>query len=95
MNTPTQPGGTYAAPRDELTPRSPYQPQSYNSAYSGRINDQQQPSNNRSRSVYVVKDGDTLFSIARKYGTTVQELRDLNNLARNEVLIPYQKIYLN
>lgn len=95
LNTPTQPGGTYAAPRDELTPRSPYQPQSYNSAYSGRINDQQQPSNNRSRSVYVVKDGDTLFSIARKYGTTVQELRDLNNLARNEVLIPYQKIYLN
>jgi len=89
---PQSPGRTYPAAQDELTPRSPYQPQGYNSSYSGRINEQQ-PS--RNRSVYIVKDGDTLFNIARKYGTTVQQLRDINNLARGEVLIPYQKIYLN
>lgn len=29
---------------------------------------------------YVVKKGDSLYSIARKYGTTVAELRELNNL---------------
>lgn len=89
---PRSPGRTYPAAQDELTPRRPYQPQGYNSSYSGRINEQQ-PS--RNRSVYIVKDGDTLFNIARKYGTTVQRLRDINNLARGEVLIPYQKIYLN
>jgi LysM repeat protein len=88
---PRDPGRAYPTQNEQLTPRSPYQPQSYNSSYSGRINEQP----NRSRTVYIVKDGDTLFSIARKYGTTVQELRDLNNLARNEILIPYQKVYLN
>ena len=34
---------------------------------------------------YVVKAGDTLYSIAREFGTTVDELRRLNNLI-NDVL---------
>ena len=29
---------------------------------------------------YVVKDGDTLYSIARKFNTTVDELKKLNNI---------------
>lgn len=50
---------------------------------------------NRARTVYVVKEGDTLFRIARMHGLTVERLRALNNLGANEVIIPYQKIYLN
>lgn len=32
---------------------------------------------------YVVKSGDNLYSIARKYGTTVDNLKDINNLSSN------------
>lgn len=37
-------------------------------------------------SVYVVKEGDTLWSISRKYQLTVPELRAANNLGENDVL---------
>lgn len=36
---------------------------------------------------YVVQRGDSLYSIARKYGTTVDELKSLNNLSSNELQI--------
>jgi len=52
-------------------------------------------SSNSNRSFYVVKEGDTLYRIARLYGMTVERLREINNLGANEVIIPYQKIYLN
>ena len=60
-------------------------PQSFNTV-SPRVGD---------RTVYIVKDGDTLYSIARAYGISIERLRSLNDLERGEVLIPYQKIYLN
>lgn len=37
-------------------------------------------------STYVVKKGDTLYSISRKYEITVPELRTANNLSENDVL---------
>jgi len=36
---------------------------------------------------YTVKRGDTLFSIASRYGTTVDELKRLNNLSSNVLSI--------
>lgn len=39
------------------------------------------PNNNYNNSVYVVKSGDTLYSIARKYNTTVNEIKRINNLS--------------
>lgn len=53
------------------------------------------PPQNQVRTVYIIKEGDSLFNIARTYGTTVQRLREINNLEKNEVLVPYQRIYLN
>jgi len=51
------------------------------------------PSSNK-ENVYIVQKGDTLFSIARKFGVSVDVLRNLNNLEDNniktgqELLIP-------
>lgn len=38
---------------------------------------------NDSNNYYTVKSGDNLYSIAQKYNTTVNELKDLNNLSSN------------
>ena len=37
--------------------------------------------------IYVVKPGDNLYSIARKYDTTVSELKKLNNLTSNNLSV--------
>ncbi len=52
------------------------------------------PSNSK-RMMHTVQEGDNLFRIARQYGVTVEHLRKINNLELNEIIIPYQKIYIN
>ncbi len=47
------------------------------------------------RKTHTVKEGETLFSIARRYGTTADRLRELNGFEKNEVVIPFQRIYVN
>lgn len=44
---------------------------------------EEQPSNQ----IYTVKSGDTLYSIARKYNVTVNELKQTNNLTTNTLSI--------
>jgi 2',3'-cyclic-nucleotide 2'-phosphodiesterase (5'-nucleotidase family) len=44
--------------------------------------------------VYTVKKGDTLWGIAKKYGTTWQVLRDINKLKNPDLIYPGQKIKL-
>jgi hypothetical protein len=41
---------------------------------------------------HTVKKGDTLFSIAKKNGLTVAELRELNDLRKNTTLKKGQKL---
>jgi LysM repeat protein len=52
------------------------------------------PSNSK-RIMHTVQEGDNLFRIARQYGVTVEHLRKVNNLELNEIIIPYQRIYIN
>ena len=42
---------------------------------------------NVTTSEYVVKNGDTLYGIARKFGTTVDNLKSINNLATDSLAI--------
>ena len=44
-------------------------------------------SNTGTTNTYVVKSGDSLYSIARKYNTTVDEIKRLNNLSSNVLSI--------
>ena len=44
-------------------------------------------SNTGTSNTYVVKSGDSLYSIARKYNTTVDEIKRLNNLSSNVLSI--------
>ena len=45
------------------------------------------PQNNNSQSTYNVRKGDTLYSIANRYNTTVDEIKRLNNLTSNQLSI--------
>lgn len=42
--------------------------------------------------VHVVKAGETLYQISRKYGLTVDQLTQLNNLGKNVTIKPGQKL---
>lgn len=42
-----------------------------------------------------VQAGETLFSISRRYGLSVQQLRTVNDLAANAAIYPGQKLKLN
>ena len=44
-------------------------------------------SNNSSNQTYVVKSGDSLYAIARRFNTTVDDIKKLNNLTSNNLSI--------
>jgi len=43
--------------------------------------------------IYVVKNGDSLWSIGRRYYVTVDSIRELNNLSTDEIR-PGQKLLI-
>ncbi|MDR0814627.1 MAG: peptidoglycan DD-metalloendopeptidase family protein [Bacteroidales bacterium] len=45
-------------------------------------------------STHTIQKGDTLYSLARRYGTTVDALRKLNGLTENSIIKPGQKLRL-
>ena len=51
--------------------------------------------NGAKRRFHVVKEDDTIFYISKKYGITVKHLRKLNDLEKEEVIVPFQRIYLD
>ncbi|TXF91255.1 LysM peptidoglycan-binding domain-containing protein [Neolewinella aurantiaca] len=51
-----------------------------------------QPTN---RAFHLVQEGESLYSIARRYGITTNQLRALNNLDNGSVIVPFQKLYVN
>ena len=47
------------------------------------------------RVTHLVGKDETLFDIARRYNTTTENLRRLNNLHPGEAVIPGQRLYVN
>jgi LysM repeat protein len=47
------------------------------------------------KTVHVVKEDENMDIIAKKYNISLSKLREINNLDRNEVLIPTQVIYVD
>ncbi|MEN0046652.1 MAG: LysM peptidoglycan-binding domain-containing protein [Bacteroidota bacterium] len=48
----------------------------------------------RQQQLHLVKENETLYSIARRYRTTVSRLAEANNLDPREVLLPGQSIFI-
>lgn len=61
----------------------------------GFINDSCIVGNTISGTVYTVKRGDTLSSIAAKYGTTYQKIAADNNISNPNLIYPGQKLIIN
>lgn len=47
-----------------------------------------------STDIYIVKKGDTLWGISRRYGTTVKELCDMNNILETDILRIGTKLFV-
>lgn len=47
------------------------------------------------RAVHVVQEGESLYGIAQRYALTVDQLRQLNGLSRADIIIPFQRLYIN
>jgi len=75
----------------ELQSRSGDAPRSY----SDNTIPQRYETGSFKRATHVVKNDETLYDVARMYGITVERLRALNGLEPNDVVIPYQRLYIN
>lgn len=51
-------------------------------------------SNNNDELIYIVKSGDTLYSISKKYGVSVDTIKSINNLTSNDLYIG-EKLIIN
>jgi LysM repeat protein len=50
------------------------------------------PASAGGETIYVVQRGDTLAKIAARYGVTVKQIADLNNIANPNTILPNQKL---
>ncbi|MCB0639404.1 MAG: LysM peptidoglycan-binding domain-containing protein [Lewinella sp.] len=67
--------------------------QEYNGTLPSRPDSYYRQSSNQRR-VHIVQEGETLYSIASRYGTTSDKLRQINDMEANAVILPYQTIYI-
>ena len=44
--------------------------------------------------IYIVKSGDTLWNIAKKFGSTVDGIAKINKIEDNDKIYPGQKLYI-
>ena len=49
----------------------------------------------QSEKVHIVQEGESLYTIARMYNMTVEELQQRNAMSPGEIIIPYQRLYVN
>lgn len=59
-----------------------------------QVSDDEVPMKKASIIIYVVQPGDTLWQIAKKYFTTIQEIMNINELPENTEIKPAQKLII-
>lgn len=47
------------------------------------------------RAFHMVQESETLYQIAQRYGLTVEQLRAYNGLTTSDIIIPFQRLYIN
>ena len=52
------------------------------------------PAQPDSRAFHIVQEGETVYSISQRYGLTTDQLRNLNGMRATDVILPYQKLYV-
>lgn len=50
--------------------------------------------NNKNNTVYIVKKGDTLWKIAKRYNTTISNIVKMNNIKNKNIIYPGQKLII-
>lgn len=63
-----------------------------NNVQNSQVRNVASTTTNRESNVHIVQKGDTLYSIARKYGTTVKDLCAANGISEHNILSIGQKI---
>lgn len=48
----------------------------------------------QAQKVHIVQEGESLFTIARMYNMSVEELQQRNAMSPGEIIIPYQRLYV-
>ncbi len=81
------------APRKSTVSASRSTPKSYDAVLTPKGGTKDYLSSYKKKT-HTVKEDETLFSIAKLYNTTVDRLRALNNFDKAEIIIPFQKIYV-
>ena len=94
---PTTNPATYNAyPAPAPAPNQYQSPNPVPNAYGTPVGVNTQPAAQpNNRAFHLVQDGESLFSISRRYGITTDQLRALNNLDNGTVIVPFQKLYVN
>ena len=96
--TPTNPATYGSSPAPAPAPTAYGAPQPVPNAYGTPVG-ATAPANPApaapERAFHLVQEGESLFSIARRYGLTVDQLRALNRLDNGSVIVPFQKLYVN
>ncbi|MFT7121001.1 MAG: LysM repeat protein [Neolewinella sp.] len=89
------PTGSYPAPASAPSTygSQPASPSAYGTPVGA--NSPTAPTQPSNRSFHLVQEGETPYAIARRYGITTTKLRELNKLSPTDVIVPFQKLYVN
>lgn len=96
FGSPVAPANTTSSSRPQAygSPYpSPNTPISYDAVRTSPPDEYYQPAA-KQRRIHVVASGESLYGIARRYGTTPEQLRKLNNLGPSDPIIEYQNLYI-
>ncbi|WP_273447477.1 LysM peptidoglycan-binding domain-containing protein [Neolewinella agarilytica] len=81
------------APSTYSTPAAT--PNAYGTPVGANVNYSAPATAPSNRAFHLVQEGESLYSISRRYGITTDEIRRLNNLKTTDVIVPFQKLYVN